>query len=225
MLRVDPASRRPEDDGPTAASKTSVVRGATDRQGPTVPIHPGRVTLGHHVTMQRPLDRILLVGMMGSGKTTIGRELARRTGWLFLDNDALVRELTGREPAAIDAEDGEDALHAAETSAFRAAVARPGPAIIAVAGAVVDEPDESAGLASAGHVVWLRAGTATLLERVGSGAGRRADALDPAWVAARLAGREPVYRAVADQVIEVEALRPDAIATAILAALEARSTG
>lgn len=170
-------------------------------------------------------DRILLVGMMGSGKTTVGRELARRTGWPFLDNDALVQELTGRAPAAIDAEDGEDALHAAETAAFLAAVARPGPSIIAVAGAVVDQPEERAGLAAAGHVVWLRADPATLLQRVGSGAGRRADALDPAWVAARVSAREPAYRAVADQIIEVEGVRPDTVAAAILAALKAGSTG
>ena len=175
--------------------------------------------------MHPPRDRILLVGMMGSGKSTVGRELARRTGWPFLDNDALVRELTGREPAAIDAEDGEDALHAAETAAFRAAVARPGPAIIAVAGAVVDEPAERVGLAAAGHVIWLRADPATLLRRVGSGAGRRADARDPAWVVARAEAREPAYRAVADQVIEVEQLRPDAIAAAILGAMEDPSAG
>ena len=97
--------------------------------------------------------RILLVGMMGSGKTTVGRALAKRTGWPFLDNDALVRELTGRTPAAIDARDGEDALHDAETRAFRAAVERHGPAIIAVAGAVVDNDEERARLAGAGHVV------------------------------------------------------------------------
>jgi shikimate kinase len=44
------------------------------------------------------VDRILLVGMMGSDKTAVGRELARRTGWPLLDNDALVRQLTGRQP-------------------------------------------------------------------------------------------------------------------------------
>lgn len=162
--------------------------------------------------MAREGGRILLVGMMGAGKTTVGRELAARLGWPFLDNDVLVRELTGREPAAIDAEDGDDALHAAETAAFRAAIVRPGPSIIAVAGAVVDEPEERARLPAAGHVVWLRADPATLLQRVGSGAGRRADALDPAWVAARVAAREPAYRAVADQVIDVEGLRPHTVA-------------
>ena len=169
--------------------------------------------------------RILLIGMMGSGKTTVGRELARRTGWPFLDNDALVRELTGREPKAIDAEDGEDALHAAETAAFRAATERPGPAIIAVAGAVVDDDAERARLGAAGHVVWLRARPGALRVRIGSGVGRRADAQDVGWLAARVREREPRYREVADQVIDVENVRPRTIAATILAALEACSAG
>jgi shikimate kinase len=162
--------------------------------------------------------------MMGSGKTTVGRELARRTGWTFLDNDALVRKLTGREPAAIDAEDGEDALHAAEIAALRAALAGPGSAVIAVAGAVVDDADASRDLCDdAGHVVWLRARPATLRGRIGAGRGRRADARDLAWLTARAAEREKRYRAVADQVIDVETGRPRAIAGAILAALKTRS--
>jgi shikimate kinase len=169
--------------------------------------------------------RILLVGMMGSGKTTVGRALAKRTGWPFLDNDALVRELTGRPPAAIDAQDGEVALHDAETRAFRAAVERPGPAIIAVAGAVVDDDRERARLAGAGHVVWLRVRPEILRARIGSGAGRRADALDLDWLAARAAEREPRYREVADQVIDVDRARPAAVAAAILAATGVRSAG
>ena len=160
--------------------------------------------------------------MMGAGKTTIGRELARRTGWPFLDNDALVRELTGREPRAIDAEDGEDALHAAEIDALRAALARPGSAVIAVAGAIVDDPVASAELrADAAHVVWLRARPETLRGRIGMGTGRRADARDLGWLAAKATIREPRYRAVADQVIDVEDHRPRTIVKAILAAIAA----
>lgn len=170
-------------------------------------------------------NRILLVGMMGSGKTTVGRELARTTGWPFLDNDALLRELTGREPAAIDAVDGEAALHAAEIAALGAALSRPGPAIIAVAGAIVDDDAASMELRSgANHVVWLRASPPTLRVRIAAGTGRRADARDLGWLMARALEREPRYLAVADQVIDVEDHRPRAIANAILLAMEARSS-
>ena len=170
-------------------------------------------------------SRILLIGMMGSGKSTVGRALASRTGWPFLDNDALVRELTGREPAAIDAEDGEDALHAAEIEAFRAATGRPGPAIIAVAGAVVDDDAELARLATAGHVVWLRGRPETLRSRIGTGAGRRADARDLAWIRARVGERAPRYAAAADQVVDIENHRPAALAREILAAIGVESAG
>lgn len=159
--------------------------------------------------------------MMGSGKTTVGLELAKRTGWPFLDNDALVRELTGREPTAIDAEDGEDALHAAETAAFRAATDRAGPAIIAVAGAVVDHDVERMRLAAAGHVVWLRGRPETLRGRIGSGVGRRADARDLAWITARVNERASRYAAAANQIVDIENHRPAAIAGEILAAIDA----
>ena len=163
--------------------------------------------------------------MMGSGKSTVGRELAARTGWPFLDNDALVRSLTGRAPEAIDAEDGEDALHVAETTAFRSAIERPGPAIVAVAGAVVDDDVERDRIGAAGHVVWLRASAATLRRRIGDGAGRRADALDEDWLAAKANERESRYRAAAAQVIDVDELTTEAIASAILDAIGWRSAG
>ena len=175
--------------------------------------------------MNERTTRILLIGMMGAGKTTVGRELAKRTGWPFLDNDALVRELTGREPRDIDAEDGEDALHAAETAAFRAATRRDGPAIIAVAGAVVDDDAERMRLAGAGHVVWLRGRPETLRGRIGAGTDRRSDALDLDWIRARVAERAPRYAEAADQVVDIENHRPSAIAREILAAIDGPSAG
>jgi shikimate kinase len=172
--------------------------------------------LRHDDAVTTDQTRILLVGMMGAGKSTVGRELARRTGWPFLDNDALVRELTGREPAAIDAEDGEDALHDAEIAAFHAAIDRSGPAIVAIAGTIVDRPEELERLATAGHVVWLRGRPGTLRARIGSGQGRRADAVDIGWIRARVARREPAYRAAASQVIDIEDHAPRQIAGEIL---------
>ena len=164
-------------------------------------------------------ERILLVGMMGAGKTTVGRALARRLGRPFVDNDHLVRELTGRAPEAIDAESGEEALHAVEVDAFRTAVARPDPAVIAVASAVVDRVEERARLRDAGFVVWLRARPAVLRDRIGSGAGRREDATDLSWLAARAAERAPVYAGVADLVVDVDSVGVDAVVERILSAL------
>ncbi len=164
-------------------------------------------------------DRILLVGMMGAGKTSVGTALAARLGRPFLDNDALVRALTGREPPEIDASDGEDALHRAEADALRAAVARPGTSIIAVAGAIVDDPPERARLARSGFVVWLRARPETLRARIGTGAGRRHEATDLEWLAARSDEREPAYRAVADLIVDVDERTVDEVVDRVEAAL------
>jgi shikimate kinase len=165
---------------------------------------------------RRESTRILLVGMMGSGKTTVARELARRTGWPAVDNDELVRALTGREPRTIAIEDGEDALHDVEAAALTDALSRPPPLIVGVAGAMVDRADLREILHGTGHVVWLRAMPETLRARIGAGLDRRSDAVDLAWLAARAREREALYRAVADQVVDADTLAPDAIATAIL---------
>jgi shikimate kinase len=168
-------------------------------------------------------DRIVLLGMMGAGKTTIGRELASRTGWPVLDNDDLVRQLTGRAPAAIAVEDGADALHDAEAAALTDALDRPAPLIIGVAGAMVERPEVRTALREAGHVVWLRARPETLRERIGRGTDRRKEARDVTWLAARASEREPLYREVADQVIDVDDTTPAQVAAAILERLEGRS--
>ena len=158
--------------------------------------------------------------MMGSGKTTIGRALGSRLDRPFFDNDQLVRGLTGREPAEIDATDGEEALHDAEIAAFHAAVREPRAAVIAVAGAIVDVPAERDRLRDAGFVVWLRARPETLRARIGGGAGRRDDATDLAWIARRAAEREPAYAGVADVTVDVDSAGPEEAVAQILSALD-----
>lgn len=163
--------------------------------------------------------RILLIGMMGSGKTTVGRELAERTGWPYVDNDTLVQEATGRTAREIRATDGEDILHLAEGEALDRALGLPAPVVVGVAASVVTDPAAREALRDGGYVVWLRARPETLTERIGAGATRRADATDPDWLRRTARERAPLFAAVAHQVVEVDEARPGDVAEAILAGL------
>jgi shikimate kinase len=164
-------------------------------------------------------ERVFLVGMVGSGKTTVGGALSERTGWPYVDNDDLVRRVTGREPDEIYATDGEDVLHLAEMQALDLALEMEPPAVVGVAGVSVTDPAAREALREGGHVVWLRARPETLLARIGKGEGRRKDATDPDWIRARIREREPLYASVADQIVDVEDRSPSEIAEAILAGL------
>ena len=162
-------------------------------------------------------ERIVLIGMMGAGKTTVGRALAERLGWPLLDNDALIRDATGRDGPTIFHDDGEDALHAAEADALVEATRRTGPAIVTVAASVVDDVRLRATLAEAGRVIWLRANPTTLRERIATGRGRRADAVDEDLLVRLAAEREQRYRAVADLIVDVDHRSVDAVVDEVLA--------
>ncbi|HEX5266802.1 MAG TPA: shikimate kinase [Acidimicrobiales bacterium] len=156
--------------------------------------------------------RVLLVGMMGSGKTTIGHLLARRLGWRHVDSDAQVEVATGRSVAQIFAEDGEAAFRVEEARALAEAVTSPDPVVVSVAGGAVLDADNRARMKGAGCVVWLRARPETLAGRVGSGAGRPLLEGDPAGNLARLdAVRRPHYEEVADHAVDVDDAAPDRI--------------
>jgi shikimate kinase len=165
---------------------------------------------------------VVLVGMMGSGKSTVGRALAERTGWRYVDNDELVRSISGHDATEIRAADGEDVLHAFEERAFDAGLALEPPVIVGAAAAVVLDPAARRKLERGPYVVWLRARPETLVSRIGSGAGRRAEARDPDWIAARAAERGPLYEEVASLVVDVDDRSPNAAADLILASLSDR---
>jgi shikimate kinase len=154
---------------------------------------------------ERP-KRIVLVGMMGSGKSTVGRALATALGWPILDNDALVRDATGHTGSEIFRTSGEAALHEAEREALVAALRHPAPAVVTAAASVVDDSRLRAMLRHAGQVVWLRATVETLVDRIdaGAGAARRSDAGDVAWLTDRAAERAPRYADVADTIVDVD---------------------
>jgi shikimate kinase len=160
--------------------------------------------------------RIFIIGLMGSGKSTIGRRLSTRTGWRYVDNDTLVEQVAGRKAPEIEADDGVDALHDAERAAFEHALTIPPPVILGVAGFVVVEPELRARMRAAGTVVWLRARPETLRLRVGSGRGRRADSTDIDWIRNVVEERTPAFEEAADLVIDVDRLRPRQVVEAIV---------
>lgn len=166
-------------------------------------------------------DKILLIGMMGSGKSTVGAALASRLGWQYLDNDSLLLRTAGRTaPEILDA-DGEPALRAAESRVLTLLLGMPGPVIGGVAGGVVLDPADRARLIECdGLVVWLRATPSVLARRVGSGAGRVSLGSDPAAALRALAAeRNGFYEQVADTIIDTDTLPAGAIAKIVVESL------
>lgn len=107
---------------------------------------------------------LYLVGFMGTGKTTIGRLVARRLGFDLLDSDHEIERLQGRTIAEIFARDGEPAFRAME----RAFVEGGHPAartVVACGGGLVVQPGMLERLRARGVVVCLHASLATILER------------------------------------------------------------
>ena len=166
-----------------------------------------------------PPTTIVLLGMMGAGKTTVGQALVARTGWRYMDNDELVRAATGRAPEEIDATDGTDALHAAEAAALRRALSMPGPLIAAAAAWVATDPDSVTLLERAPAVGYLRAQPQTLHGRIGAGDGRREDATDLDWLQARFRERDATYRRLGSVTIDTDGASASAVAAEILAVI------
>ncbi len=166
--------------------------------------------------------RILLIGMMGSGKTSVGRALSARTGWGYRDNDEIVAEGEGIATDELLERDGRDALRAAESRALSRVLEQEPPLIAGVAGGVIESPQDRQRLeAPDAFVVYLHSPIEVLVERVGSGEGRPWLQPDPETAMRRLfAGREPLYREVADLVVDSPDGDAEQHADTILAALE-----
>jgi len=104
---------------------------------------------------------------MATGKTTVGRALARTLGWPFVDTDALVEASDGRSIAQIFAHDGERAFREMERTAIGTACEM-GDAVIAVGGGALLDVENRRRLAAAGPVICLKADPEEILRRVGA---------------------------------------------------------
>ncbi len=158
---------------------------------------PASVIAGRH---------LVLVGLMGSGKTTVGRALAVRLGREFHDSDALIEEQEGRTVREIFESEGEDAFRSIETDVLGRSLAHPDPLVIAAAGGVVLRPENRKALRDSGaRVVWLRADPSLLVDRVKDGQHRPLLDGDVEGTLRQMhEQRESLYRDVADAVVSAD---------------------
>ena len=167
---------------------------------------------------------LILVGLMGAGKSTVGELCARRMGRPFIDTDELVQTAAGMTIAELFTVSGEGRFRAMEREALTDACASPRPAVIACGGGAVVHADNRRTLKTGGFVVWLQADPDVLADRVGRGAARAERPLlsgTPAATLERLAQvREGAYAAVANEVVDTSHWSPAEVAEAVIAAYE-----
>jgi len=147
--------------------------------------------------------RVVLVGMMGSGKSSVGRALRERTGWPFVDNDRLVERATGLMARELLQDRGAEAMRRAESDALRAGVGIEPPVVVSAAAGTILDASNRALIVDAGLVVWLRAPAEALAARSVRAIHRPWLDDDPVrWLERTLAEREPLYASVADVEID-----------------------
>ena len=170
---------------------------------------------------------VVLVGMMGAGKSSIGRRLANRLSIPFVDADAEIEKAAGMAISDIFTEHGESYFRAGEARVI-ARLLDGGPQVLATGGGAFMNADTRAAIHTKGVSVWLRATAEVLLRRIK----RRSDRPllktgDPAETLKRLIEeRYPVY-AEADIIVESRDVAHDAIVDEIVAGLcaQPRLTG
>lgn len=156
--------------------------------------------------------QVILVGLSGAGKTTVGRLVATALGGPFLDLDDEVQRRAGKTMPEIFREDGEPAFRALEAACGRDAFGG-AAAVVAVGGGFFEDAANRQLARTAGMAVYLRVAPATAAARLGGGGGR--PLLENGAPAARLADllarREAGYL-TADHVVETDGATADAVA-------------
>jgi shikimate kinase len=164
--------------------------------------------------------QVALVGLMGAGKTTIGKLVAARTGRVLIDADVAIENNTGKTVRELWEDGGEAHYRQLESAVVLDALAGDVPVIIAVPGGAVLDPAVRTALEGA-FVVWLRADPATLAGRVKPGDHRPLLEDDPFDVLSAMAvDRAHLYEEVSDAVVDVDGLDPATAATRVVDLLE-----
>jgi shikimate kinase len=168
------------------------------------------------------LRRLVLTGFMGAGKTTVGRLLAARLNWEFLDLDAYIESRTGLTIPSIFSTHGEDRFRQLESTALASALGR-NRLVLALGGGAPEVLTNRLLLEQtpATSTIFLDAPFPALFDRcmmqaLNPGATDRPILADPAAAEARFLARHPIYRRLARLTLDTASLTPEETVTALL---------
>ncbi len=169
------------------------------------------------------VQRVFLVGPMGAGKTTIGRQLANILHLEFLDSDQAIEARAGADIPWIFDVEGEAGFRDREARMIDELTQRDG-IVLATGGGAVLRPENRAALAERGSVVYLYASIRQQVERTGKDRNRPLlQVPDPEGRLRELmAERDPLYREIADHIVETDGLTARAVAQQLSEALKAQ---
>ncbi len=170
--------------------------------------------------MDSPVRHVVVMGLMGAGKSTVGSGVAAHLGWAFRDSDLDIEAETGHTVRELGATEGVPAMHELEAQQLLDALDDPTPSVIGAAASTVDVEDCRRRLGGPGVLVlWLRARPATLAARFASSPHRPSYGPDPAaFLADQAAHRDPLFESLHPVIVDVDSVGPDeAVAAAVTA--------
>ena len=164
--------------------------------------------------------RIILIGPMGSGKTTIGKSLAQKLSLEFRDTDSVIEQREQKTVSQIFVEDGEDAFRAIEKEVLKEELQGTDTVLALGGGAPISAEAQSALQASDSHVVYLDISLANVAPRIGFNRDRPLLLNNPRgqWQTL-MEARRPIYESVADTVVDVNKRSQSEIVAQILEVL------
>ena len=175
-------------------------------------------------------EHVVLVGIMGSGKSAIGMATARALGWPFIDLDYEIEARADKAVADLFTEEGEESFRRREREALAEVVTAPEPTVLATGGGAVLDPANREAMRANGLVVWLRSHPREVHRRLTPDDVRARPLLhgasdEPGGVEGRIAAmlteREHAYEAAAHVAIEVDDRRVDDIADEVASKVRA----
>ena len=152
-----------------------------------------------------------MLGLMGSGKSTVGRRMAERLGWPFFDSDKDIEAATGLTVRELKERDGADAMHAPETEQILTRLAEREPSVLGAAASTIEVPEVREALKRPNVTpVWLRADPGMLARRFKSKDQHRPEFGDSPleFLREQATRRHPLFESVDPIVIDVDRVRP-----------------